>query len=100
MKTTRLLIACLIVILVAGGGTLADPPPFNPTEVETIAVLSVADIRKDKSVNLKKLNKVGHRTVKRVLKKSTYTLVFTEDFDACSTSESFSLLRSASKDLM
>jgi len=90
MKTTRLLIACLVAILIANSGAFAgkkhknpqplEPLPFAPAEVGTIAVVSVADIRKDKSVNLKKLNQIGQRTVKQALKKSTYDLVFTEDF--------------------
>ena len=53
---------------------------IGPAAGDTIAVLSVADVRRDKSVGFKKLTTIGHRTVKTGLKKSRYELAFQSDF--------------------
>lgn len=52
---------------------------FAPEDVERIAVLPVADVRKDHSIELKHLDTIGHRAVQKSLKKSTYELAFLPD---------------------
>ena len=76
------------VALVSGLSVARDKTTSHPTESasigpaagDTIAVLSVADTRKDKRVDFKKLTPIGHRTVKTGLKKSSYELAFQSDF--------------------
>lgn len=83
-----IIVIVLAVVLVSGlsvaGGNSqsypTDSTSIGPSAGDTIAVLSVADVRKDKSVGFKKLNTIGHRTVKTGLKKSRYELAFQSDF--------------------
>ena len=89
MNSKRHMIAVVLAVTLATGLSAArNKGPSYPTESDTIgpsagdtiAVLSVADLRKDKSVGFKKLTTIGHRTVKTDLKKSTYELAFHADF--------------------
>lgn len=84
MKTARW-ISTLLVTAASIAALGAAPPvtaDFTPAEVEHIAVLGVADLRIDKSVEFKKLDRIGHRAVQRRLKKSTYTLDFVEALES------------------
>jgi len=72
-RIERASIACLV--LTCASMTVA----FSPRDPDAIAVLAVADLRKDKSVNFQRLDEIGHRAVKRNLKKSSYTLQFETD---------------------
>ena len=86
MKSAVRIMTASVVTLILATGTAsarkkATPPDylderFSPRDVATLAVLPVADIRKDKSVQLRNLDNIAHRAVRRSLKKSSYDLVF------------------------
>ena len=49
---------------------------FSSKDVGEVVVLAIADARRDKSIELKKLNEIGRRSVTRMLKKSPYKISF------------------------
>lgn len=86
-KTGIGLVAVVTLATMSLGSSMAagkKPPPeadfldesFSSSQVDQIVVLATVDLRFDKSIEMKKLDEIAQRTVKRMLKKSPYKITY------------------------
>ena len=76
-------LAVVLLLLTAPVGARKPPPEadyldrsFSSSLVDRIVVLPVADVRIDKSIEMKQPDVIAQRTVRRMFKKSPYTVAY------------------------
>ncbi len=84
MLTLRTSVMTVTLVLLSSLAVARKPPPqadflddsFSSSLVDRIVVLPVADVRMDKSIEMKKPDEIAQRTVRRMLKNSPYKIAY------------------------